>query len=328
VIDSITYDSLSTFLPGNTPRRSVMNERRSLWKDQNEWEPDPNQPALRSNSSDCSTSTSVARATHRKKKPHATRTCALRADPCTHSVLDQIISTAANTSASAVTDSNPTARAAIGETPNSWKEGYMQGPPAGAGPESTDIGNEEHEVLQRDPPRIYVASLSDYNDGVLHGVWLDTAQDLDELHTAVNKMLATSVSNPHAEEYAIHDYEGFGRYRVGEYDSLKWINQVAIGITEHGLAFAAWADQCDHNEDVLPLFNETYRGEWDNIEAYAEELLTDVGWVEAIDKAIPETMQPYVSIDFAGFARDCILSGDVTVVPSDEGGVWVFEGRV
>jgi antirestriction protein len=205
----------------------------------------------------------------------------------------------------------------------------MERPPQlGAGPESTGIGNEEHEVLERDPPRIYVASLSDYNDGVLHGVWLDAAQDLDELHAAVNEMLATSVSNPHAEGYAVHDHEGFGRYGVGEYDSLNWINQVAIGITEHGLAFSAWADQCDHNEDALPLFGETYLGEWDGIEAYAEELLTDIGWVEAIDKAVPETMQSYVRIDFAGFARDCILSGDVTVVPSDKGGVWVFEGRI
>jgi hypothetical protein len=38
-------------------------------------------------------------------------------------------------------------------------------------------------------------------------------------------------------------------------------------------------------------------------------------------------MQPYVRIDFAGFARDCILSSDITMVPNDKGGVWVFEGR-
>ena len=42
--------------------------------------------------------------------------------------------------------------------------------------------------------RIYVASLSDYNAGILHGTWIDFDQltDLDDLRAAIATMLATS----------------------------------------------------------------------------------------------------------------------------------------
>ena len=35
-------------------------------------------------------------------------------------------------------------------------------------------------------PRIYVASLSDYNAGRLHGVWIDAAEELDEIWSQIN----------------------------------------------------------------------------------------------------------------------------------------------
>lgn len=53
-------------------------------------------------------------------------------------------------------------------------------------------------------PRIYVASLSDYNAGRLHGSWLDANQPVDQLNDGVQAMLASS-TEPLAEEYAIHD---------------------------------------------------------------------------------------------------------------------------
>ena len=39
----------------------------------------------------------------------------------------------------------------------------------GVGPEATDNENETREALRAQVPRIYVASLSDYNAGRLHG---------------------------------------------------------------------------------------------------------------------------------------------------------------
>ncbi|MGW0019942.1 antirestriction protein ArdA [Rhodococcus sp. NPDC003382] len=90
-------------------------------------------------------------------------------------------------------------------------------------------------------PRIYVASLADYNAGRLHGAWLDAGRDPADLQADIRAMLAAA-PEPGAEEYAIHDYEGFGEARIYEHDSLELVSRIARGIAAHGLAFAAWAD--------------------------------------------------------------------------------------
>jgi hypothetical protein len=41
----------------------------------------------------------------------------------------------------------------------------------------------QSEKLQKDVPRIYVASLSDYNNGVLHGRWIDASSDPEDMQT-------------------------------------------------------------------------------------------------------------------------------------------------
>jgi len=57
-------------------------------------------------------------------------------------------------------------------------------------------------------PRIYVACLAAYNAGILHGQWIDCTADVDELEAAIQKILKASPIAG-AEEWAIHDYEGF-----------------------------------------------------------------------------------------------------------------------
>ncbi|ABD10193.1 hypothetical protein ThrDRAFT_00307 [Frankia casuarinae] len=63
-----------------------------------------------------------------------------------------------------------------------------------------------------DGPRVYVASLADYTNGELHGRWIAADHDVEDLEGAVARILATSPARRHgeaAEEWAIHDYEGF-----------------------------------------------------------------------------------------------------------------------
>src|SRR4051794_22832572 len=87
-----------------------------------------------------------------------------------------------------------------------------------AGAEAEDALLQEAEPRNR--PRIYVASLSDYNAGRLHGTWIDTNQTVEEVGGEITAMLALS-PEPGAKEWAIHDHEGFGPYHVGEYESLQ-----------------------------------------------------------------------------------------------------------
>jgi antirestriction protein len=184
---------------------------------------------------------------------------------------------------------------------------------------------EQGEQPNEGRPRIYVASLSDYNAGRLHGSWIDATNEPDAIHEQIQEMLAAS-REPLAEEWAIHDYDNFGRLRLGEYESIDAISLVARGINEHGGAFAAWASLDDLDPERLARFEESYRGTWGSLEDYADNLLDDVGATQQLEQ-IPDWLQPYVSLDVAAFARDLELSGDITSVESREG-VYVFDGTL
>ncbi len=173
-------------------------------------------------------------------------------------------------------------------------------------------------------PRIYAASLSDYNAGRLYGAWLPADADPDDLATAIATMLAHSPT-PDAEEWAIHDYEGFGPLRLSEYEDLSTVSQIGLGIVEHGPAFAHWAAICETGEqEELARFDDVYLGHWVSVEAYAAELLDDLGLDDLIERAVPEYLQPYVKVDTEGFARDLEYSGDLTASEGDNG-VYLFD---
>jgi antirestriction protein len=176
------------------------------------------------------------------------------------------------------------------------------------------------EARRPDRPRIYVASLSDYNNGRLHGAWIDADQDFEAIGEEIGEMLAESKYDP-AEEYAIHDYEGFGAYRVDEYENLEDVARIGRGIAEHGPAFAAFAAHLDPAEWYkLDDFDEHYRGQWASRADYAEQLLDDLGI--DLENLGPEMLQPYISVDLDAFARD--LAYDLIVAEADDG-VYVFD---
>ena len=91
-----------------------------------------------------------------------------------------------------------------------------------------------------DTPRIYVACLAAYNNGKLHGGWidLDGKSEADVL-SEIQDILADS-PEPNAEEWAIHDHEGFEGYPVNEFDDIGELCEIAEGIDEHGEAYAIY----------------------------------------------------------------------------------------
>jgi len=188
-------------------------------------------------------------------------------------------------------------------------------------PKENQDGHEaqEQEVM----PKIYVASLSDYNDGRLFGRWLNADQTADELYEAVKSMLDASPM-PNAEEWGIFDYEGFGPLRIDEYEDFRTVSMLANGITEHGEAFAHWVDlTSERDENAVTNFQSSYLGCFESLGAYAESLLEDLGYLDMIQPPLPEFLQPYVSIDIESLARDLELSGDVMTAEGSEG-VYVF----
>lgn len=173
-------------------------------------------------------------------------------------------------------------------------------------------------------PKIYVASLSDYNNGHLHGDWLDAARNPDDLSEDIDAMLATS-RQPDAEEWAIHDYEGFGVFRLGEYEDLGMVAMIAAGIAEHGRPFSHWANLVGtQDNERLCRFEDHYRGSWNSMADYAEDFLDDMG--VNIESFTPGWLRSYVSIDYLTLGND--LSADLETADDPDGTVHVFESEL
>jgi antirestriction protein len=184
---------------------------------------------------------------------------------------------------------------------------------------------EQGERQQPVQPRIYVASLSDYVAGRLHGGWIDADQEPEELGVEIARMLARSPTAG-AEEWAIHGYEGFFGLRLDEYEGLASVSRVAQGIVEHGEAFALLAAHASLDDlDFLDAaMSDSYLGAWDSMEAFAEHVTDDLG-VEAYIAVAPESYRQYLKVDTALLARD--LEMELTVLEGSDGRVHVFDPR-
>ena len=110
-------------------------------------------------------------------------------------------------------------------------------------------------------PRIYVASLADYNAGRLHGAWVDAAADPEDVRAAIAGVLGSS-GEPGAEEWAIHDYDEFGGIPLGEYESVETVTALARGLVAHGEAFGAYVALVGVAHTEERGFVEHYRGWW------------------------------------------------------------------
>ena len=111
-------------------------------------------------------------------------------------------------------------------------------------------------------PKIYVACLAAYNSGFLHGEWIDIAKNLEEIQDGIQKMLALSPIKG-AEEWAIHDFEGFGEYRLSEYESINHVVEIAEFIAENGELGASLLSDYSIDE-ASKLLEDNYQGAYDD----------------------------------------------------------------
>lgn len=189
--------------------------------------------------------------------------------------------------------------------------------------------------------RIYVASLSDYNAGRLHGSWIDATQEPDEIHAEIQAMLKASPEfkafpqGGPAEEWAIHDYEGFGGFKIEEYEDIERVSKIAQAIEEHGEAMIAWLTISD-DEDPDD-FEAHYRGKWDSERAFAESTVDQIGWgnvpprlyVEQYgDKTINVFDELSSIIDWDEIASGLFRFGGYSSADAGAGMVHVFEDEV
>jgi antirestriction protein len=148
-------------------------------------------------------------------------------------------------------------------------------------------------------PRIYVACLAAYNNGYLHGEWIDASQEVDRLYAEIKKILSNSPIAD-AEEWAIHDYEGFGNLSIHEYTDMGTIAALASFVIEHGEFGAVVLAHVNGDiDDANRLLEECYHGEHksevDFVISFVNEIMT-----------IPDYLSNYV--DYEKMARDLFIN--------------------
>lgn len=204
---------------------------------------------------------------------------------------------------------------------------------------------------------IYVASLADYNAGRLHGKHIKIhGQDAEEIYAEIKRDVLGTSREPVAEEWAIHDHEGFGKYRVSEYESIERIalfGKVAQELDDENdtEAFLYWigASQVDTNDylddvdGIVEKFREQFRGTWDSFKEFVLE--SDYGSMylgldaikEALSEAAKRSYTPKATergyeemfdrlvahIDWDLVTRE--LESDYDVERTSDFKVWVFD---
>ena len=164
-------------------------------------------------------------------------------------------------------------------------------------------------------PRIYVADLAAYNNGILHGIWIDALEDIDTIWDQIREMLKSSPEE-YAEEHAIHDYEGFGNYRISEYSDIQSVHDIANFIEEYPEFGAELLDHCSDFDEAKRLAEENYQGCFKSLTDYAEDFTEQTG------TEIPEHLQYY--IDYEKMGRDWERSGDIFTIETGFEEVHVF----
>jgi antirestriction protein len=201
-------------------------------------------------------------------------------------------------------------------------------------------------------PRIYVASLSDYNAGNLLGRWIDADQDEDAIHAEIAEMLRESKHPnvqvdcpacdgrgtytddgahiecaecnrtgkvPSAEEWAIHDHEGFEGIEIKEFSDLEKVSMHARMLSEHDGAWAAYVGVVGEHYATEDGFSDAFRGEYKSAEDYAEEMYSEMYGKDVTEGPL------WNYVDWERVARDMGFEGIHFVAGGV--GVYVIDGN-
>ena len=172
--------------------------------------------------------------------------------------------------------------------------------------------------------RIYVACLSSYNNGWLHGKWIDATQGVDHINEEVQTMLKESpVTREYdeiAEEWAIHDYE-LGGVRIDEWESFERVADIGellssgeypVSVIEHVIG----ENQDAGIDEIRDILQESYLGEYEDGAAYAQQFCQETG------SDVAEWLESYV--DYQSMARDWVYSGDINIIDNGYKSVYIL----
>lgn len=111
---------------------------------------------------------------------------------------------------------------------------------------------------------------------------------------------------------------------VGDRQSLAFMAETAAGIIRHGEAFACWVREIGGRPDSPEEFEKAFLGHWKSAEEFTQHALDER--VAADSEGDGEEPREDLPIDAESWSRDLQRRGEIRVVPSPLGGVWIFRG--
>ncbi len=172
---------------------------------------------------------------------------------------------------------------------------------------SSEATSNDRETMMA-PPRVWIAADFTATDGN----WCDA--------TATPEDLAEGIGDGQ-----ILDTDGFGDFVVQPDEEAAIVARIAAGITEHGLAFAFWAQLFDADETMCALFPQAYLGEYASAADWVRQAVL-VGSHRPLDTTWEPQLADYFGFDAEAYAHDACERHDVFIAAAPEGRCWVFRG--
>jgi antirestriction protein len=169
----------------------------------------------------------------------------------------------------------------------------------------------------------YIACLASYNNGILHGAWVDLEQvtTAEEIQECIDWILATSPTAG-AEEWAMHDGSGMpGILARTEWPDLEDLATYAATVAELNDSDdrEAYCLACDDRGQILTKddFRETYQGCHRSEEDYAQELAEEITETRDLYSIWPtcciDWEAAWRQLTYDGYSSEACSSGGVHI---------------
>ena len=173
--------------------------------------------------------------------------------------------------------------------------------------------SEERECTDEETPKIYVACLSAYNAGYLHGLWIDGTQEPEDIEDDIKWMLSWSpvadtepcVSEACLKdmEFAIYDYECWQGIQLSEYEDIETVSELAQLLEEHGKAYAVYYEHYGSNYATAEDFKNRYLGKYENEKDFVYQMWEECGKIQQLE----ELNIPTFYIDWKAIVQDWFI---------------------
>lgn len=179
-------------------------------------------------------------------------------------------------------------------------------------------------IANHSNPQVFISCLAAYNDGKIHGAWVEAVNEV-ELNINARFILFTSPV-PGAEEWVISDTMNFGGIRFGEYTPTEEIVAIAQALAEHGKPFAAYRNYYggyDVTPEFIQHFKEDYKGTFSEREDFVYEELKRKGVIRKAERI--GLNEGY--IDYEAVGNDWFCNDYLDLSSGECGQIYVYKRR-